>query len=129
MIFLLRHGETDWSLFKRANGITDTYLNKTGIAQAKTQAENLKDIRFDVCYCSPLSRARQFCEIIYNEYIEFDDRLKEIDCGEFEGMEETADMMKSFWQAIKTGDKGTERLDAFIERNCNLCDLISSEHK
>ena len=42
MIYLVRQGETDWNLFRRANGITDTFLNRTGIAQAKLQAENLR---------------------------------------------------------------------------------------
>jgi len=129
MIYLFRHGQTDWNLFKRANGSTDTYLNQTGIAQAEAQIENLKDIHFDVCFCSSLTRARRFCEIIFNGQIELDDRLTEIDCGEFEGMEETAEMMKSFWQAIKTGKKGTERLDRFIKRNCDFCDLISNSYK
>ena len=129
MIYLLRHGQTDWNLFKRANGSTDTYLNKTGIEQANIQAEKLKDVSFDVCYCSPLTRARQFCEIIYKDTIQFDDRLVEIDCGEFEGMEETAEMMKSFWQAIQNGDKGTENFSIFIERNCDFCDLIAKANK
>ena len=65
MIYLFRHGQTDWNLFKRCNGRTDTFLNKTGIEQAKIQVENLKNIGFDSCFCSPQSRARQFCEIIY----------------------------------------------------------------
>ena len=125
----MRHGQTDWNLFKRANGITDTYLNKTGIEQAKLQAEKLKNICFDLCFCSPLTRARQFCEIIYKGAIIFDDRLTEIDCGEFEGMEETPEMMKSFWQAIQSGDKGTENFKLFIKRTCDLCDIIAQEHK
>lgn len=129
MIYLIRHGETDWNLFKRCNGSTDTFLNRTGIEQAKLQAENLKDISFDACFCSPQTRARQFCEIIHNGLITFDDRLAEIICGEFEGMEETAEMMKSFWQAIKTGDKGTEAFKIFMKRNLDLCDTIMAEHK
>jgi probable phosphoglycerate mutase len=44
-------------------------------------------------------------------------------------MEETADMMKSFWQAIQTGDKGTENFKTFIKRNCDLCDLVTEEYK
>ena len=39
------------------------------------QAENLKDVNFDVCFCSPQKRARQTCEIIYKGHITFDDRL------------------------------------------------------
>ena len=129
MIYLVRHGETDWNLFNRCNGITDTFLNKTGIEQAKLQADHLKKINFDVCFCSPQARARQFCEIIYQGAIIFDDRLSEIICGEFEGMEETAEMMKSFWQAIQTGDKGTENFLAFMKRNIDLCDKIMEEHE
>ena len=129
MIYLMRHGQTDWNLFKRANGITDTYLNKTGIEQAKLQAEKLKNISFEVCFCSPLTRARQFCEIIYKGSIIFDERLIEIDCGEFEGMEETPEMMKSFFQAVQNGDKGTENFKLFIKRNCDLCDIVMQEHK
>ena len=129
MIYVVRHGETDWNLFKRANGSTDTFLNKTGIEQAKQLAEKLGDVRFDVSYCSSQTRARQFCELIYKGSVVFDERLIEINCGEFEGMEETPEMMKSFWLAIKSGDRGTEKFDLFIKRNCDLCDEIIAEQK
>ena len=129
MVYLLRHGETDWNLFKRFNGCTDSYLNQTGIAQAKQQAENLKNVNFNMCFCSSQTRARQFCEIVYKGSVVFDDKLNEINCGEFEGTEETAESMKLFWQAIKYGDKGTERFDVFIKRNCDICDIIKEEYK
>jgi probable phosphoglycerate mutase len=58
----------------------------------------------------------------------FDERLIEIVCGEFEGMEETPEMMKSAFQAFQTGDKGTERMDLFIKRNCDFCDLMMNEY-
>ncbi len=129
MIYLMRHGQTDWNLFKRCNGVTDTFLNKTGIEQAKQQADNLKNVHFDVCFCSPLTRARQFCEILYKDTIIFDDRLTEICCGDFEGKQESLFMMLSLWLAFKSGKKGTERFDMFIERNCNLCDEIIEKYK
>lgn len=129
MIYLVRHGQTDWNLFKRANGITDTYLNKTGIEQANLQAENLKNVRFDVCFCSPLTRARQFCEIIYKGQVIFDDRLIEICCGDFEGKEENRLMMILFLLALKSGKRGVERFDLFMKRNCDLCDEIMEKHK
>lgn len=130
MIYLVRQGETDWNLFKRANGVTDTYLNQTGIAQAKLQAENLKDVRFDACYCSPLTRVRQTCEIIYNGPIVFDDRLDEIDLGEFEGVDETdAEIWDQAMKAIMTGDKGAENFKDFLKRNCDFCDMIMGNHK
>jgi len=46
MIYLVRHGQTDWNLFKRCNGSTDTYLNQAGIEQAKQQAARLKEVNF-----------------------------------------------------------------------------------
>lgn len=129
MIYLVRQGQTDWNLFKRCNGVTETFLNQTGIEQSKLQAENLKDVRFDVCFCSPQKRTHQTCEIIYKEPIVFDDRLIEIICGEFEGKEETTEMMKQFWQAAANRDKGTEKIDDFMKRNFDFCDMIKAEHK
>ena len=129
MIYLVRQGETDWNLFKRANGVTDTFLNRTGIAQAKLQAENLRNVNFDECFCSPQTRVRQTCEIIYKGPIVFDDRLDELNVGEFEGKEETAETMKLLWQAVMSGDKGTESFKDFIKRNCDFCDMIMNDHK
>ncbi len=128
MIYLVRHGETDWNLFRKANGVTDTYLNKTGIAQAKLQAEKLKSVSFNVCFSSPQTRARQTCEIIYKGPIMFDDRLIEINCGEFEGTEETAEAMKLLWQAVMSGEKGTESFKDFMKRSCDFCDMIMEKH-
>jgi broad specificity phosphatase PhoE len=129
MIYIVRQGETDWNLFKKANGVTDTFLNQTGIAQSKLQAENLRNVNFDACFCSPQTRARQTCEIIYKGPIVFDDRLVEINCGEFEGKDETLDSMKLLWQAIQTGDLGTESWIDFIKRNCDFCDMVVQDHK
>lgn len=129
MVYLVRQGQTDWNLFKKFNGCTDTELNQTGIAQAKLQAENLGSVNFDACFCSPQKRVRQTCEIIYKGPIVLDDRLVEIDCGEFEGTLETAESMKLFFQASSSGDKGTESINNFMERNCDFCDMITNEYK
>jgi broad specificity phosphatase PhoE len=129
MIYLVRQGETDWNLFRRANGVTDTFLNQTGIAQSKLQAENLRSVSFDTCFCSPQTRARQTCEIIYKGPVEFDERLTEIDCGEFEGTDETnVKAMKLAWQAIMNGDRGAERFGNFMKRNCDFCDMIVEKY-
>ncbi|WP_310603023.1 histidine phosphatase family protein [Anaerosporobacter sp.] len=42
MIYLVRQGQTDWNLFKRCNGITETFLNQTGIVQSELQSQKLK---------------------------------------------------------------------------------------
>ena len=130
MIYLVRHGQTDWNLFRKFNGVTDTLLNQTGISQAKLQAENLRSVSFDACFCSPRTRALQTCEIIYKGPIVLDDRLAEINVGEFEGTDETdVEAMKLAWQAIMSGDKGTENFQAFTKRVCDFCDMIVEDHK
>ncbi|WP_018307398.1 histidine phosphatase family protein [Desulfitobacterium hafniense] len=129
MIYLVRQGQTDWNLLKKFNGCTETELNQTGIEQTKRQAEDLKNVSFDECFCSPQKRARQTCEIIYKGQIVFDERLAEIKCGEFEGTAETAEAMMLFWQAAMNGDKGTESFKDFAKRNSNFCDMIMEEHR
>lgn len=58
-----------------------------------------------------------------------DDRLAEINCGEFEGTEETADALKLFWHAIRSSGMGTESFEEFTKRNCDFCDMIMKDHK
>lgn len=63
-LYVVRHGETDWNKNFLMQGNTNTDLNETGISQAKEIREKLKDIDFDVCYSSPLSRAYNTAKII-----------------------------------------------------------------
>lgn len=37
--------------------------------------------------------------------------------------------MKLFWQAVMSGDKGTENFKDFIKRNCDFCNMITEEYK
>lgn len=86
-IFLVRHGETDWNKDKILMGQADIPLNENGIKQAKNIAEKLSNIEFDVCFTSPLSRAKETAEIICHgktKIIE-DALLMERGCGRFSG--------------------------------------------
>ena len=38
-------------------------------------------------------------------------------------------MWKLFWQAVMSGDKGTESFKDFMKRNCDFCDMIVEDHK
>lgn len=59
VVFLMRHGMTDWNLLKRVQGSLDeSRLNSTGIKQAQNAGVFLRHIPFDQVYCSPLTRAR-----------------------------------------------------------------------
>ena len=88
ILYVIRHGETEWNRKKLLQGWHGEDLNERGVLLAELTAEGLKDTHFDLCYTSPLIRARHTAEIILKgrdvPIIE-DDRLKEICFGEWEG--------------------------------------------
>ncbi len=94
-LYFVRHGETDWNAARRLQGQTDIALNATGRAQAARNGQALKTIVTDpsavTFIASPLSRTRETMEIARSEMglerdgFGFDDRLKEIHFGHWEG--------------------------------------------
>ena len=88
MIYFVRHGETDFNLFNISQGQLDVSLNALGLKQAKEVAKKLKNKKFDVFYCSTLTRAKQTAEEI-NKYlkmkIKYDARLMEVSKGVLQG--------------------------------------------
>ena len=91
MLYIIRHGKTDWNVEHRLQGQTDTDLNEEGRRMAREAATEYANIHFDVCYCSPLLRARETAKILLDGRdipIIYDDRLKEMGFGEFEGLKE-----------------------------------------
>ena len=64
MLYIMRHGKTDWNAKHKLQGRTDIPLNEEGIQMAEQAKEKYKDVNFDICYCSPLVRAKQTAEII-----------------------------------------------------------------
>lgn len=90
LIYIIRHGETDANVEGRLQGHTDFDINERGIEMAVQTGIALKDIDFDVAYCSPLMRARHTAEIVLdhsdNADVELisDERITEIDMGDWE---------------------------------------------
>lgn len=64
LLYLVRHGETDWNAQRRIQGSTDIPLNATGRSQAAATAKLLERRRFDAVVASPLSRAAETGAII-----------------------------------------------------------------
>lgn len=85
----IRHGQTYWNKNGIMHGQYDIPLNNTGIKQAKNISYELKNEHFDICFSSPLKRAKTTSYQILinhkNTKIFFDDRLKELNKGKLEG--------------------------------------------
>jgi len=67
MIYLVRHGETDWNRARRIQGSTDIPLNDTGRAQAAATGSLLARRSWSAVYASPLVRAYETAAIIADE--------------------------------------------------------------
>lgn len=90
MLYIMRHGKTDWNARKKLQGRTNIPLNEEGREMARNAALEYADVHFDVCYCSPLIRAKETAEIfLANRDIPIitDDRLQEMCFGIYEGIE------------------------------------------
>ncbi len=89
MLYIMRHGKTDWNAMRKLQGRTDIPLNEEGRQMAEHARTEYADIHFDICYCSPLIRAKETAEIVLKgrniPIIITDDRLKEMSFGSYEG--------------------------------------------
>jgi len=98
MLYIMRHGRTDWNDRHKLQGRTDVPLNAEGRLMAEKAREECSHIHFDVCYSSPLIRAKETAEIVLRGRdipILTDERLREMSFGDFEGQENTFDMPDS----------------------------------
>lgn len=89
-IYVIRHGETDANKNSVLQGSSNWPLNEYGVKLAVISGQNMKGIKFDACFSSPLDRAKQTAQLVLensgnNIEIQYDDRLKELNMGIYEG--------------------------------------------
>jgi broad specificity phosphatase PhoE len=83
MIYLCRHGETEWSESGKHTGTTDIDLTENGRQQAARLVKHLESIQFDLVLTSPKKRAKNSCiELMAQE----EPLAVEWDYGEYEGL-------------------------------------------
>lgn len=90
-IVFVRHGETDWNRERRVQGSEGPSLNEAGRDQAKGLARLLWEVPLAVVYTSTLARAKETAAYVAGPHslnIHADQRLNEIDHGEWEGLSE-----------------------------------------
>jgi broad specificity phosphatase PhoE len=86
--WFLRHGETDWNAQGISQGNVDIPLNATGLAQARSAAEKLRNRGIATIVASPLSRARVTAEFVGEALglpVAIDPDLREVSFGVQEG--------------------------------------------
>lgn len=137
MLYIMRHGKTEWNEKHKLQGRTDIPLNEKGILMAKKACEEYKDVHFDICYCSPLTRAKQTAELVLegrNVQIIYDTRLEEMSFGKFEGTEECINIpdcpIKMFFLEPENYEapEGAESLDdLFLRTGSFLNEVVMPE--
>ncbi len=134
MLYILRHGQTEWNARGKLQGKTDVPLCGEGKKSAEEEAKRNADIRFDVCYCSPLLRARRTAEIFLkgkNVPVIADERLTEMGFGIYEGTENALNCTKSPLRELFTDpqnyipDGGAESFDSLFKRTGEFLEQVA----
>jgi broad specificity phosphatase PhoE len=123
-IWMVRHGETEWSISGQHTGSTDIPLTPGGRLQATAIGKLLAGRRLDHVFSSPMLRARETAGLAgFGDRIRLHDGLLEYDYGEFEGL--TTGQIRSNhpgWRLFRDGCPGGEtpeqmakRVDVLIE--------------
>jgi probable phosphoglycerate mutase len=125
IIYLARHGDTEWCITAQHTGLTDLPLTERGERMACSLKDRLRGLSFARVLTSPLQRATRTCELAgFGDRAEIDRDLVEWDYGEYEGRR-TADIHKERpgWQLFFDGCPGGEspenvgvRADRIIQR-------------
>lgn len=133
MLYIMRHGKTDWNLIHKMQGRTDIPLNKEGRDMARAAGKQYQDIHLDVCYCSPLIRAKETATLVLenrNIPIIYDDRLKEMSFGIYEGTKSSSQSpdnpINIFFQnpAQYIAPEGGESFDELFARTGSFLDEV-----
>ncbi len=123
-LWLVRHGETEWSRDGRHTSVTDLDLTTTGVEVARALRARLAGTTFDLVLSSPRRRARRTAELAGCTDVEVDADLVEWDYGDYEGVT-TAEIREEVpsWTVWthptpggETAAQVSERLDRVITR-------------
>src|SRR5580698_10147809 len=111
-LWLIRHGETEWTLSGAHTGSTDIPLTDAGRRQALKLKQSLAGRRFALVLASPLSRAQETCSLAgFGRAAQIEPNLVEWRYGEYEGRT-TAQIQAAApnWLIWRSGVPGGERI-------------------
>lgn len=119
-VWLIRHGETEWSKAGQHTGITDLPLTEAGERAARSLQPLLARTAFDLILSSPLQRARRTAELAGAQGLQTDDDLVEWRYGDYEGrtrlqiQESRPDW--SIWADGAPGGESPEEISSRVDR-------------
>jgi broad specificity phosphatase PhoE len=128
-LYLVRHGETEWSLSGQHTGHTDIPLTTHGEEEARRLAPWLSGIRFSTALCSPRRRARRTCDLAgLGPLAQVEPDLAEWDYGDYEGLR-TPEIVKGRpgWNIFADGcpnGEVPEQISARAERLIQRLELL-----
>ncbi len=128
-LWVVRHGETEWSRDGRHTSTTDLPLTDTGEAAATALAPRLAEVDFDLVLTSPRQRARRTAELAGFAGAEVDDDLAEWAYGDYEGVT-TPEIRETVpgWTVWTHPSPGGESADEVSTRLDRVVDRVR-EHK
>jgi broad specificity phosphatase PhoE len=122
VIYVVRHGDTAWSVTGQHTGLTDLPLTCQGQEHARRLKDRLKDIVFAKVLTSPLQRARSTCALAgFSSVAEIENDLVEWDYGKYEGLR-SAEIRaeRPGWDLFRDGAPGGESPAQVAERADNI---------
>ncbi len=130
-IYIVRHGKTDWNVKELLQGTTDIELSEEGIEQAKELAGKLDLSKIDICFCSPLKRARQTADILVGNKVKiiYDSMIVERGFGDYEGKSINFDLIEKQWNyKLNDNSHNIESLQDCLLRAKKFLDKIKREY-
>lgn len=127
-IYLIRHGETEWTISGQHTGTTDIPLTENGIKQAHRLAKRLKDREFRAVFASPMLRSRQTCEIAgFSDEAVFDPNLVEWNYGAYEGLtSQQIHAQDPQWNIFQNGAPDGESVEDIQHRTARVLKTVQA---
>jgi broad specificity phosphatase PhoE len=131
-LWLVRHGETEWSKSGQHTGRTDIPLTAAGEQQGKALGRHLAGRRFALVLTSPLQRARETCRLAgLGDVAEICEDLREWDYGIYEGR--TTDAVRteqpgwSIWTTPVAQGESVEQVGRRAQRVIERADAVDGD--
>lgn len=137
-VYIIRHGQTDWNVQRKMQGVTDIELNETGMSQAEEARKKINELDIDLILSSPLKRAKKTAEILNKDKkleIIYDESFIERNFGNYEGVvikEKCKDIFNSqdlFNLNLDLTTNNIEPISKVLERVTKRFDEIKNEYE